>query len=499
MSAGVQNWSLDICDELRVCCDPPHMQTRLSKPLRCIIAVIIGLLSVGASASASSDPLDDDQKPAPALITPENRPIMTHKAFSAALRGPDIVIEDQTVNGAWLTNVVIPDSVNKVIIRRCTIVGDTSLRVAESSSINLWIEECKFTGSVLFNNTESAFFQRIRGNRTAFAGYVAVEDPPSEMQFHNSEFTGGVHIYHRPTSGKGGLTSPRSSTLTLMGSVFASYVQFEYLRATVEFGFAEGPMTIFRGPVLLREISGGMIRFGNANFGDLVTVVDCQLSDVWLQDAIFSNELRIDSTRIKEEFRVSNAVFSGGLTLAWRELIVESDWPAVISELRGQPQTKVKGAASSFEDFKRVAGPDAWRRLEAAWRTSGDLEAANEASYQRQLLANPRGLAWAAWGYGYRPWRIAFWIGVLIGIFAGLYGTQMHELPARQRVVQAIVFSARAAWEWRFGWQHTRSPWWRAVTVVEQISFKVLLLLFAQALANTSPLLRLVFGKLIPM
>jgi len=72
-----------------------------------------------------------------------------------------------------------------------------------------------------------------------------------------------------------------------------------------------------------------------------------------------------------------------------------------------------------------------------------------------------------------------------------------HPGAARSRT-SALDFSIQAAWKWTYGWEKTRGWLRRGIALGEQAAVKVLLLLFAKALANTSPLLKEITDKVLP-
>ena len=63
---------------------------------------------------------------------------------------------------------------------------------------------------------------------------------------------------------------------------------------------------------------------------------------------------------------------------------------------------------------------------------------------------------------------------------------------------KAMVFSARTAWELKYGYEHSATPAFRVITLAESILAKLLLAYFAYALTQTSPLLSDLMKKLLP-
>jgi hypothetical protein len=61
-----------------------------------------------------------------------------------------------------------------------------------------------------------------------------------------------------------------------------------------------------------------------------------------------------------------------------------------------------------------------------------------------------------------------------------------------------MYFSARTAWEAKFGFDHSSTTVFRVITLVQSIGSKGLLACFAYSLSHTSPLLNELMKKLIP-
>jgi uncharacterized protein YjbI with pentapeptide repeats len=154
------------------------------------------------------------------------------------------------------------------------------------------------------------------------------------------------------------------------------------------------------------------------------------------------------------------------------------------------------------------------KRIESAFKQSGDLAGQNEVMYQRRFLEGSQSGRWtrllnrldlAFWGYGVRPMRLFGWMMVLLAIFTIIYWTQTAALSdsnsklrnAWKRLKFALAFSLRTAWTWGYGYKNARTTTFKILTMVHSIGFKILLLCLVQAFANTSPLLNQLVGKLI--
>jgi hypothetical protein len=164
----------------------------------------------------------------------------------------------------------------------------------------------------------------------------------------------------------------------------------------------------------------------------------------------------------------------------------------------------------------RIEGSDGWRRLEDAFKQSGELQGQNECSYRRQLAEGAEKEEWdkvsdkAAfwfWGYGLRPLRVLGWITLLYLLFSALYFTQTGALTARagrwqtfwKRARFALTFALRSSWSFSFGYQNAHTNLFRFFTSVNSIAVKVMLIFRFKAVTNLSPLLNDVVHKLVPL
>lgn len=155
-----------------------------------------------------------------------------------------------------------------------------------------------------------------------------------------------------------------------------------------------------------------------------------------------------------------------------------------------------------------------WELLESSFKQTGNLEGKNEAMYKRRTLERQTLQGWANrinrfesyfWGYGVRPSRVVMWIIVVFLGFTTVYWTQTRPLAVGKskwqslwhRLIFATGFSTRTSWKWGYGYQNSRTPTFKALTLIHSISFKVLLLCLLKAFSNTSPLLNELVGKLV--
>lgn len=193
--------------------------------------------------------------------------------------------------------------------------------------------------------------------------------------------------------------------------------------------------------------------------------------------------------------------FEGKLHLDWDDITQPGGFPLSPLTHPTSLVSRRKGSESTWLASRN--GPPSmhtWDNFHAAWLASGNADAANEADYRSKLLDSHAGrLSLWVWGYGYRPLRPLLWILAVLLVCAAAFRTQIpRALATASRWRIALDFSLRAAWKWTFGWENTRGWFWCGLALTEQAAVKVMLLLCAKALANTSPLLKEITDKLLP-
>ena len=166
---------------------------------------------------------------------------------------------------------------------------------------------------------------------------------------------------------------------------------------------------------------------------------------------------------------------------------------------------------------------ETWRVLEEAFKNSGNLKGQNEAMYQRRLLEAKESrersgicLMWKKfanaffcwfWGYGVRPLRLLGWVVILYLVMTSIYWTQtkpLSEYRSRrlgqwERLKFAFGFSIHTSWRFGYGYMHSRTLLFKFLTLFHAIIFKIMLVLLVISFSNISPLLREIFGKLLPV
>ena len=326
------------------------------------------------------------------------------------------------------------------------------------------------------------------------------------------------------------------NSLTLMRPALTGDVDFSDSRID-RINFL-GAMTV-NGAALFRRA-----RFKNASFARVIftKLVDCEgaqfdssldlrrvtfQDDLHLEDAILPGEISppVDAKADnKAEFVLYDTTFNKGVYAQPEHLLVapllwrfwEEDVPrfsqeSVIEDDEDDDlQHRQAAVLEAAERNRRM-----WRELERAFHVAGDLTLENYAAYKLLCLeeADKKGFSklcsrWSRWFWGFslRPVRVLGWIGVTILGFAGIYWTQLSAvkkgLPTLAgswaRIKAAMYFSARTAWEAKFGFDHSTTTVFRVLTLFQSIGSKGLLACFAYSLSHTSPLLNELMKKLIP-
>lgn len=154
--------------------------------------------------------------------------------------------------------------------------------------------------------------------------------------------------------------------------------------------------------------------------------------------------------------------------------------------------------------------PTTWATLEETFKSSGDLESQNEAYFQKRQLSREGlmdGVSYVFWGYGVRPLRLLMWISLVQLVFTATYWTQTRSIRPdlvswqrqKARLAFAISFGLQTAITLAYGITNSRTLLFKTLTVMHMLFMKVLLLLLLVALANVSPLLHDILGKLLPI
>lgn len=199
-----------------------------------------------------------------------------------------------------------------------------------------------------------------------------------------------------------------------------------------------------------------------ADFGDAIVRRAADFTD-----ATFERDANFNGAFLSENLSLDHTRFLGTQNLRW---------PQLEERVKGE---KTRATLSMLED---------------SFRQRGDLEGMNGAMFAGRRLdtrRSGRGMAEELfWGYGVRPLRVAGWMLLLFVLFTATYATQVGWRAA-------VQFSARTALHVDYGLKHAVTPIFKAMTVAESFGMKILAIFFLKALANTSPLLNDIFGRLV--
>jgi hypothetical protein len=155
-----------------------------------------------------------------------------------------------------------------------------------------------------------------------------------------------------------------------------------------------------------------------------------------------------------------------------------------------------------------------WQESEQAFHRADNLAGQNESMYRRRRVYRndeDHESYWGnvasevVWGYGVRPLRPLAWLLAVTLTASASYWSQTRPLASGKsrrrgwlaRVCFALRFGLQATYRPDFGWTHTRPPLFRTIAAVQFGVCALLLVCTLQAVANVSPLLNILIGKLI--
>jgi hypothetical protein len=159
---------------------------------------------------------------------------------------------------------------------------------------------------------------------------------------------------------------------------------------------------------------------------------------------------------------------------------------------------------------------DTLSRMEDVFRRAGNLDEQNEVMYQRRVRESDDKKGWSAfvdsidywfWGYRIRPLRVLFWMLVSYFFFAAAYWFQTKPLARDfgrwrgllNRLKFCLKFSWLTSFKVGYGYQHSRTTFFKFLTSSHSLSFKLMLVCLLIVLSNTSPILKELFGSLFPL
>lgn len=384
-------------------------------------------------------------------------------------------------------------------------------------------DEADFEDSVIFNSLVGseirfdgvASFDKVSIKTHMSFVFVTFADRPS---FAEASITGGLDFDSCKIAGNAFFTDlnkdsgSRTGRLRFFDTTFSERAYFNNASVNeILFSYQSGESKD-TGERLARASSP--VVFGKHS---TFTGLDCNRANFHAVE--FRDYADFSATSFAKHVDFSNAIFEGGASFYTAQFPrrgpPEGDG--------GTPGLVVEGVQflkgvtldwSQIQGSLKSGSPDTFKRLENAFKQSGDLEGQNEAMYQRKFLEGTQSGWWkrltnwldfAFWGYGVRPLRLLGWMLIVLVVFTIVYWTQTAELvqgkhklkDAWRRLRFALAFSLRTSWTLGFGYTNSRTTIFKILTMVHSIGFKILVLCLLQAFANTSPLLNQLVGKLI--
>jgi uncharacterized protein YjbI with pentapeptide repeats len=361
-----------------------------------------------------------------------------------------------------------------------TVQGDTNFSEAQLNGPSAFVF-CQFEHPVIFREA--------RVNAVVAFGYATFNSDASFTAIDSGE--------------KGHLTFGQTK---FMGDITFAGSRLDTLRFRTGEGFA--PCVFEKSAIFTRlncrigDFSGAQFvaraNFTDANFRELAEF----RGTVFEGDADFYRAtfpaIGPDSSQ-HQGLVLDDVIFAKAATLSWSQLAIGGKGPG--------RKTKVI-----------TNKPETWAVLEDVFHRNNDLSSQNEAHYQKRLLSmnsektiNYKSLSdrvsWLFWGFGVRPLRLLLWILVVYALFALVYWTQTHGMQSKNekhpsllaRIRFASNFTLRNSFGLFYGFDRSRTWLFKTITLLQAVLSKIMLLFLLQALANVSPLLRDLFGKLIPV
>jgi uncharacterized protein YjbI with pentapeptide repeats len=379
---------------------------------------------------------------------------------------------------------------------------------------------------------DAQFSNTTIGPGSTYGGPFYMSEFLGQGIFRNTHFV-SLKLYKTRFQGDLDFHRADGMSLTLQSVDLKGAANFDDAHlASLEINGFSGSMTV-EGDAIFRRASIMHLALTRVSFKKSVDLQEADLGsrvlfttvhfggDLHLEDATFGSpdpgddDGTADGTegvRVPPQFLMKDVTTSGGIYADASQLLVSPPWWAIWRENTPRFTTD---QGSDDDDQSRPEKRRLWRELERAFQKAENLQMKNYAAYmvssldeadQSQPARTYSVLSRWFWGYGVRPMRVLFWAAIMVVAFACLYATQLRSLGEKQpplrriflRAQHALVFSARTAWELRFGYQNSRSTAFKCITLVESVLGKALLACFAYALTQTSPLLSDLMKKLLP-
>jgi hypothetical protein len=151
-----------------------------------------------------------------------------------------------------------------------------------------------------------------------------------------------------------------------------------------------------------------------------------------------------------------------------------------------------------------------WENFEQSFKSAGNQKGQNEALFRKSYYKREDiwdNFSYYFWGFGLRPFWLLSWIVAFHIVFILLYWTQTKCIADGasvwvgriKRLIFAIKFALWTTFKFNYGVQNSRTPFFKVVTFVHAYAMKILLFLFLIAIANYSPILKEILGKILPV
>ncbi|MDR3405718.1 MAG: pentapeptide repeat-containing protein [Chthoniobacter sp.] len=275
--------------------------------------------------------------------------------------------------------------------------------------------------------------------------------------------------------------------------------------------------TVFEKIAVFRNLEVSEADFSEAEFQDYVDYIGARFRErVEFFDTTFKSEVNFreatfpsirirtsdNNRQIVDGLLLDRVHFRDQVSISWNQLVQPQGWWQFWRESPVKVYT---------------VEPSTWYALEEVFRKSDNLKGRNEAKYQERLLSGTsggpdkensfiNGFSWLFWGYGYRPWRTVIFSIACFALFTGIYWKLM--LPPvyanvrklkRERFKDAVAFSLRTSWELGHGLGYAQTWPLKSLLIADSIISKIMLFCLLDVIANVSPLLNALIGKILPV
>lgn len=380
----------------------------------------------------------------------------------------------------------------------------------------------QFSNDVNFGDSELG-----TGPASSFAGPFYMAEFGGAANFRNVRFN-RLRFWRTVFRNGADFYRAHGQTLQLLGLTVRGPLAFDDAKlGALELNGFGGSMSV-EGETILRRASMDKFTLNRVTFKKSVDMDEASIiSQLRFRRVSFDGDLRLlDSTlptvqadadkadkADRNEISIRDLTLNKGLFMGPDQFLSRRPWWAFWRE--DKPRFYARDEADDPSDSSAKDDRRLWRELLRAFDIAKNVELKNYAEYQLHLLEerNESGLQAIAstasrwfWGFGLRPLRTLFWLAVVILVFAGLYWRQLGTVASDMNPVSrfatrsrlALQFSARTAWQFKYGYDNSTTPLFRAITTVESILAKAILPCFAYALTQASPLLSEIMKKLLP-